>query len=132
VDNSKNYLTVWKLLKMSPEELYSYFEKYRPTDKPIALANKYYHKVDLKINCPEVYIHDSGINMGYEYSRGKMLKKSGVINANVHIRYRGNDLEIVPKKIILRNSYRSVIVEYDENGKLISLDDSERTSESPK
>ena len=125
--NLKSYLTVWKLLKMPYSELYSYFEKYRPTDKLIALANKYYHKVDLKINCPEVYIHDSSINM--EYSRGKMLKKSGVINANVHIRYRGNDLEIVPKKIILRNSYRSVIVEYDENGKLISLYDSERISE---
>ena len=125
--NLKSYLTVWKLLKMPYSELYSYFEKYRPTDKLIALTKKYYHKVDLKINCPEVYIHDSSINM--EYSRGKMLKKSGVINANVHIRYRGNDLEIVPKKIILRNSYRSVIVEYDENGKLISLYDSERTSE---
>ena len=123
----KSYLTVWKLLKMPYSELYSYFEKYKPTDKLITLTNKYYHKVDLKINCPEVYIHDSSINM--EYSRGKMLKKSGVINANVHIRYRGNDLEIVPKKIILRNSYRSVIVEYDENGKLISLYDSERTSE---
>ena len=128
--NLKSYLTVWKLLKMPYSELYSYFEKYRPTDKLIALTDKYYHKVDLKINCPEVYIHDSSINL--EYSRGKMLKKSGVINANVHIRYRGNDLEIVPKKIILRNSYRSVIVEYDENGKLISLYDSERTSEPSK
>lgn len=127
MDDLKSYLTVWKLLKMPYSELYSYFEKYKPTDKLITLTNKYYHKVDLKINCPEVYIHDSSINM--EYSRGKMLKKSGVINANVHIRYRGNDLEIVPKKIILRNSYRSVIVEYDENGKLISLYDSERTSE---
>lgn len=128
MDNLKSYLTVWKLLKMPYSELYNYFEKYRPTDKPIALANKYYyHKVDLKINCPEVYIHDSSINM--EYSRGKMLKKSGVINANVHIRYRDDGLEIVPKKIILRNSYRSVIVEYDENGKLISLYDSKRISE---
>ena len=124
--NLKSYLTVWKLLKMPYSELYSYFEKYRPTDKLIALTDKYYHKVDLKINCPEVYIHDSSINL--EYSKGKILKKSGVINANVHIRYRG-ELEIVPKKIILRNSYRSVIVEYDENGKLISLYDSERTSE---
>ena len=128
MDNLKSYLTVWKLLKMPYSELYSYFEKYKPTDKPIALANKYYyHKVDLKINCPEVYIHDSSINM--EYSRSKMLKKSGVINANVHIRYRDDGLEIVPKKIILRNSYRSVIVEYDENGKLISLYDSKRISE---
>ena len=124
--NLKSYLTVWKLLKMSPEELQEYFKNYKPGDTLTVPGG--YHKVDIKINCPETYIHSGELR---HYWGNKVLKKSGTINVNVDIKYKNDtdSLDIIPRRVDLQNPYRHIIVRYNEYGKLISLYDSERTSE---
>ena len=126
---NKVIITAKELLKKSKEELYNYF-KHSFTINLIATGINLNRVSITGIRCADEFVDLNYYNINSksnyeEYLKThKLIKKSGSLYTKIIARDKPSSLDFLinPEKVILSSPYKTIVVIFDEDGKVEKID----------